>query len=88
MVFQCNIVIILVTFVAFAMSLQEDCGESYYGHCDPGPGCTNRDPITLKQKCYKCHDGGYFPFPYECDGFTDCKNGYDEKYCYRNMAIP
>ena len=43
MVFHTKIAILLATFVAVAMALQEDCGDDYYGTCDPGPGCTNWD---------------------------------------------
>ena len=51
MVFHTNLVILLVTFVAVAMSLQEDCGENYYGTCDPGPGCFNWDPNKEQFRC-------------------------------------
>ena len=72
--------IILVTLVCFAMSLQENCGKHHFGNCDPGQGCTNWDPKTFTTKCFECSDGGYSTRSYECDGFIDCKNGQDEHY--------
>ena len=71
----------MATFVAVAMSLQEDCGDDYYGTCDPGPGCSNWDPNTNKNLCLSCCDGGFFPLSNYCDGISECKNGTDEKYC-------
>ena len=81
MVFHSKIGILLAAFVAAVISLQEDCGENYYGSWDPGPGCTNWDLNTKKLRCFNCCDGGYCPRRYRCDGITDCDNGSDEKYC-------
>ena len=68
MVYHTKIGILMATFVAVAMSLQEDCGDDYYGTCDPGPGWTNWDLNTMKQLCLSCCDGGFFPLSNFCDG--------------------
>ena len=76
-----DIGILLVIFVAVTLSLQDDCGDSFYGTCDPGPNCENLDPLTNDLKCYSCSDGGFWPFESQCDGVIDCNNGMDEKNC-------
>ena len=81
MVFHTKIGILLASIVAVAMALQEDCGNDYYGTCDPGPGCFNWDPNKEQFRCLNCYDGGFFPWDFRCDGKTDCYNGSDEKYC-------
>ena len=75
-----NVMLILMTFLAGSMSLKEDC-NNYYGNCNPGPNCDNWDPIINKHRCYSCHDGGFWPLDFECDGKIDCRNERDEKNC-------
>ena len=94
MVTNINIGILLVTFVAFAISLQEKCPEWTYGNCDPGPDCENEDPITGEYPfCIDCCDGGFFSIDNACDGIKDCNDGYDEdesEYCpskYRQSKV-
>ena len=79
-----DIGILLVMFVVVTLSLEDDCGDSFYGTCDPGPNCENRDPLTNDPKCFSCSDGGFWPFEFQCDGVIDCNNGMDEKNCEVN----
>ena len=81
MAFCNNVMILLVSFLAVAMSRQENC-DNYYGICDPGPNCKNWNSTINEPKCFSCGDGGFWPLDYECDGVTDCKNAADEEWCW------
>ena len=81
MIFHNIVIILLVTWVAVAMSRQEDCDDWTYGNCDPGPNCENWNYTINGPRCFSCGDGGFWPLNFECDKMINCRNGRDEMNC-------